>query len=143
MSLNRFVLDASAAVKLVIDEIGYSAMMNLYHKCEYLYAPTLVKYEIANALYNKCRYEGLAENDMHSNIHDFLNLKKIYIIEEDQITDATIMAHEIRHDSIYDLTYCALAIAHGLPLVTYDQNLIKRISASRYTTMISFLTPAD
>ena len=51
----RFVVDASAAVKLLVDELGSNAARELAASTRELHVPRLMASEVANALWREAR----------------------------------------------------------------------------------------
>lgn len=116
------VLDASAVLKLVLDEPGSEAFRGWYGSCldasHRFVAPGLLPYELASALWAGVGAEHRqGERWTRDVVRDLL-------VAIDLDTDAWARI-DPWHDRLtsYDAAYLALAVAHDATLVTYDGHL--------------------
>ncbi len=114
--MSGFVIDASIAVKWVIEEPGTGLALALRHRP--LIAPELLAAECANILWKKAHRSDVELRPMRP-----------------LMAAATALAIALGHPAC-DCVYLALAAAADLPFVTADTRLLSRIArddASRFT----------
>jgi predicted nucleic acid-binding protein len=127
MNGDRYVIDASVAIKWVTNEPGTEQALLLRRKR--LFAPDLLVAECANILWKKVRRRELSETEA---ILAARLLQKADIQLEPMrrlLEPATRMAVALDHPA-YDCTYLALAEMLACPMVTADERLHKKIIAS-------------
>jgi predicted nucleic acid-binding protein len=125
------VLDASVALKLILDEEfsdQAEALVNdTLKRGELLYVPPLALSEVTNALLQRVRRGVMPEVEAQRALADFLQLP----LQEAQTADlyerslTFALANQIR--SAYDATYVVLAQLLDVPLWTADVNLINAL----------------
>ncbi|MGH7010799.1 MAG: type II toxin-antitoxin system VapC family toxin [Caulobacteraceae bacterium] len=121
----RFVVDASVALKWVIDEAGSSQAISL-RSAEQLLAPDLILAECANALWKKARR---AEIDPQT-CHQAARLLGQAPLELRPTRDLMTLSMEITFildHPAYDCFYLALAWAEGCALVSADDRLRRKV----------------
>lgn len=115
-----WVLDASVAVKLLVEEAGSEAALALLGSR--LVAPELLGAECANVLWRVRRRGALsAEGATH-------RLARLAALPIETLPHATLLpgalARALRHDHpVYDCLYLEASARTGLPLVTADRRL--------------------
>lgn len=123
------IVDASVAVKWLIEEEGSSAAIDLIGRTE-LVAPALLHIEVANTIWKKARRGEFAHDQNLSTLPDQL---RDLVRTEDELpvmTRALSLALSLDHP-IYDCIYLALAEALETNLVTADTRFLRKI-AGRY-----------
>jgi predicted nucleic acid-binding protein len=126
--LNRFVIDASVAIKWVIAEPETNDSLHLRRAAELL-APDLVIAETSNILWKAVR-RGEMSAEMAQLAAETLLASDIVLTPMGGLmTRATRMAVDLDH-AAYDCFYLALAKAEDCPLVTADQKLARKVAAS-------------
>jgi predicted nucleic acid-binding protein len=123
------VVDASVAVKWLLPEKDSSAALRLIQSGLDLYAPELIRTEVAAALSRKVRNgEALpAEGELAVSLW-LRSLEKgvLALVPEDQYLDAAWrMSVELNHP-LQDCLYLALAGRLDLPLATADRKFAAR-----------------
>lgn len=112
------VVDASVALKWVLDEPGFEAARRL--RDETIIAPRFWLLECANALWKIARRGGFSRD---------VALEKLSILQaapvgvEDQeidIVSALEIANALGHP-VYDCLYLALALREGIQMITADR----------------------
>ncbi len=89
-----------------------------------LLAPTLIVYEVTNAVVQGVRRGRITDDDGESILTAFEGLG----IEMESVTWQQMLPLALRFDrSAYDAAYLALALARGEPLVTGDQRLYNAV----------------
>ena len=102
----RFVVDASVAVKLLVDEPGSDAARELTASGEELHAPRLMASEVANALWRKARLGQIGRADAGAALAWMTEMPVRWNDDEAVSADAVRLA--LAHP-VYDCVYLALA----------------------------------
>lgn len=134
-----YVVDASVAIKWVVEEAGTPQALRLATNHP-LVAPDLILAECANILWKKVRRRELSEAEGR-----FAGL----LIEGSdlQLRDmlplwlsALQLAIELDHPA-YDCLYLALALREGLHLVTADEAFVRKLRQSKVTRTATLAIP--
>ena len=129
------VVDASLALKWLVEEERSDEAIGWAAEQDQLIAPTLMRIEVANALFKKAR-----DGDIHSGAvpRAFASLST-FITEWTELNDvvdhALLLALELRH-SVYDCCYLALAEQREVQVATADLELIRRCRDTRAEHLI-------
>ena len=126
--MNRFVIDASVALKWVVAESGSVDALAL-RWADQLIAPDLLVAECANALWKMARRTEITAEDAvfaartleRSNI-ELYPMRRL-------LGPATRLATTLDHPA-YDCIYLALAQTEACALVTADERLLRKLAAS-------------
>ena len=131
--MNTLVIDASIAVKWVVEEDGTPEALALRQKAR-LIAPELLVAECANILWKKVqRGELLKEEALLA--ARLLQGAEIELLPTRFLFEAaTRMSIEIDHPA-YDCLYLALAVDKKCQLVTADERLLRKLHQSRQHTL--------
>jgi len=122
--LSKYVIDASVAIKWVVQETGTEQALTLRRRR--LMAPDLIAPEWANILWKKVR---LAELDAERALLSARVLERAEIELHPMrsfLAEATQLAVALDHPA-YDCTYLALALRMGVQFVTADARFLKRV----------------
>ena len=112
------VIDASVALKWVLDEAGSDAADALRN--QELIAPVLWLAEAANALWRGVRVSQLTAAEAADLLSELNNAPIASLAMEPHIERALMLATEQNHP-IYDCIYLALALHHDTYVVTADR----------------------
>ena len=116
----RFVIDASVAVKLLVDEPDSDAARELAASGQELHAPRLMASEVANALWRKARAGQIERADAGAALALMTDLPLRWNDDETVSADAVRLALALDHP-VYDCVYLALAHRIGATVVTADR----------------------
>jgi predicted nucleic acid-binding protein len=116
------VVDASVAVKWVVEETGSDAARLLSHT--HLIAPDLLLTECANILWKKVQLGDLKKDGATARLNALLAAPVEIATSRELLAPALKLAIELKHP-VYDCLYLALAARRGIPLVTADARLAK------------------
>lgn len=134
------VVDASVAIKWVVEETGTQEALDL--RRHRLLAPDLLVAECANVLWKKVRRKELSK---HEALLAARLLERADIELEPMrglLEPATRLAIALDHPT-YDCIYLALAEARGCDLVTADRRLARKpLPAGYIANVIALLPPA-
>jgi predicted nucleic acid-binding protein len=131
--VNTFVIDASIAVKWVVDEDGTREALTLRQKAKVIAAELLVA-ECANSLWNKVQRNELLKEEA------LLAARLLQGVEielrpmRSLFETATRISIEINHPA-YDCVYLALAGVSKCQFVTADQRFLHKLHQGRHRTL--------
>ena len=124
--MNPLVVDASIAIKWVIEEEGTSEALAL-RQGNHLLAPELLVGECANILWKKVQKEELRRDEALLAAR-ILERADIEILPTRALLSAAArIAIELAHPA-YDCLYLALALDHDCRLVTADRSFLRRLA---------------
>ncbi|HEX3130348.1 MAG TPA: type II toxin-antitoxin system VapC family toxin [Thermoanaerobaculia bacterium] len=127
----EWVVDASVGIKLFVDEelseeatILFDGL--LQEPPVHLYIPDLFYPECANILWKYVRRYNFSADEARDSIRTLLSLSLRPISSSLFLSDALNLALD-REVSAYDACYVALADNLGIPLVTADNKLVRKL----------------
>lgn len=124
--MNIFVIDASIAVKWVVEEDGTTEALALRRRAK-LFAPELLVAECANILWKKVRRDELSKDEAFLAAR-LLQAADIEFLPTHSLMEAaTRIAVELEHPA-YDCLYLALAADRNSRLVTPDERFLHKLS---------------
>lgn len=133
-----YLVDASVALKLVIDEAGSQAARTLA-ETEDLLAPELMWLECANVLWVKSRRGQIAASDGQLALEALTSGPIARLSTHDLIQTAHGIALALDR-SVYDCLYLAAAIRENAILVSADAKFVRAAkSNTRYADRVALL----
>ncbi len=124
--MNRVVIDASALVALVFGERGGEEIARRLEGAA-VYAPSLLKYEMANAAWKKARRQPECAPSIFSALDAALDPRRgIRWMDVDHVDAALVSA--ATGLSVYDASYVWLAGTLGADLLTLDARLAAAVA---------------
>jgi predicted nucleic acid-binding protein len=131
--VNTLVIDASIAVKWVVEEDGTAEALVLRQKAK-LIAPELLIAECANILWKKVQRGELLKNEALLAAR-LLQGAEIELLPTRFLFEAaTRISIEIDHPA-YDCLYLALALEKKCQFVTADERLLRKLQQGRQRTL--------
>ena len=128
------VVDASVAVKLVIDEDYSDLAAGLYavrsRIQRSLFAPTLLPNEVTNAIYRQLRRGNLSEAEADAAVARFPRFDIGLLAPADLPRAAYVFAKTHRLGAIYDALYVVLAQRLNAEFWTADRTLFNAVSGA-------------
>ncbi len=121
--MSDLVIDASVAIKWVIEEEGTAEALALRH--QQLIAPDLIIAECANILWKKARRNELSAEEA-TFAGRLLANADITLVSTQPLMDAAIEIAVLLDHPAYDCMYLALAERNDLKFVTADTRLIAK-----------------
>jgi predicted nucleic acid-binding protein len=118
------VLDASAALRLVLDPAGQHAIAAHLGLADAVYAPALFASETANALWKLVRAGQLTgPSALRMQRHCF-DLVDRCIDDAELLPEALVLAIDLDHP-VYDALYLVAARRMGAKLLSFDRKLLR------------------
>ncbi len=126
----RLVIDASVAVKWLVDEAGSDAALAL--QGHDLMAPALLRIEAANVL-RTLAARGALSPAAAADLFALLQEAPLAIADTDDALErlAMTLALDLGHP-VYDCLYLALALRTGRSLVTADDRFLRAIERTEH-----------
>jgi predicted nucleic acid-binding protein len=116
------VLDASAAVRLILGDPAAAAVTGQIREAALVMAPELMLSEVANTLWKLQRANHLADLDPQQLLADASDL--VDRVEPDRHLQAEALALACHHNHpVYDCLYLALARREAATLISMDRRL--------------------
>lgn len=130
--MTGFVIDASIAVKWVVEEADSEAAARLLEGEAVLLAPDLLYAEAANALWALSRRGDVAAADVREALAVLADAPLHIPSSMRQLMPAaTRLAQDLDH-SVYDCFYLALAVQQQYPLLTADRRFQAKVRDHPY-----------
>ncbi len=131
--MNELVIDASIAIKWVVEEEGTPAALALRKQAK-LIAPELLVAECANILWKKVLRGELSREEAVLAAR-LLEGAEIELLPTRSLLEvATRMSIELNHPA-YDCLYLALAAKNKCQFVTADNRFLQKLRQGRHRTL--------
>lgn len=120
----RTVLDASAAVHVVMRTDRAAELIAALENCDLVLAPALFHAEVANTLWKYVRAGVIDKQAALTRLEEARGLIDSFEPDDELATEA--MSQAILHDHpVYDLLYLVLAMRYGARLLSADGKLMR------------------
>lgn len=123
--MNTFVIDASIAVKWVVEEEGTSEALTLRRRAK-LMAPELLTAECANILWKKILRAELSKQQAFLAARLIQAAEIEFLPTRSLLESATRIAVELKRPA-YDCLYLALAAERNCRFVTADERFVRKL----------------
>jgi predicted nucleic acid-binding protein len=131
--VNKFVVDASVALKWVIEEDRTPEALALRQRAK-LIAPDLLAAECANVLWKKVRRHELLKEEALLAAR-LLQAAEIQLLPTRHLFEAALrMSIEIDHPA-YDCVYLAVAVENKCHFVTADERFVRKLRQGQQRTV--------
>ena len=127
--MKTLVIDASIAVKWVVDEEGTPQALKLRQRAK-LIAPELLVAECANILWKKVRRDELSSEEALLAARLLQSMDIELTPTRSLLEAATRVAIELDHPA-YDCLYLALAVERDCKFATADERLLNKLDQRR------------
>ena len=134
----RWVVDASVAVKWLVEEEQSELAQHLLEDVHDLHAPRLIVSEISNALWTKVRRHQLRRDEAEVLVARIPEMPLRWFEDEQICADAARLAFAMERP-VYDCFYLALGHRLGATLVTADQRFAEAVAAAGHGSAIMAL----
>ena len=131
--MSALVIDASIAVKWVVEEDGTPQALMLRQQAK-LIAPDLLIAECANILWKKVQRNELSKEEALLAARLLQGAEIELLPTRPSMEAATRIAIELDHPA-YDCVYLALAIDNGCKFLTADERLLRKLDQRRQQTL--------
>ena len=138
--MSRLVIDASVAIKWVVEEPGTAEALAL--RCHRLLSPDLLIPECANILWKKVRRQEIGPNEAVLAARLLQRADIELITMRSLLEPATQLAIQLDHPA-YDCVYLALAQASGSSFVTADSRFCAKVRGQVPTGQVLDLAEAS
>ena len=137
--MSRLVVDASVAVKWVVEEAGTEEALSLLERSA-LSAPDLLMAECANILWKKVRRGELTEQE--AGLAGQLIQRADLDVQPTRplMLRALDLAIALDH-AAYDCIYLALAVENGWRFVTADERFVRKLAELRDAELADRVVP--
>ncbi len=129
--MNRYVVDASVAIKWFIPEIHSEAALRLHHSHYRLHVPALMTLELGNVLAKKIRRGEITRAEGDVILKELKHLPLQRHADERLFPAAYQLAVDTQR-SVYDCLYLALAEAVDGVMVTADHKFYSSLTGGSY-----------
>lgn len=116
------VLDASAAVRAVLDPAGQPGLLDRIGDAALVLAPGLLRAEVGNALWKYARAGVLEAPELPERHGEAMALVHRFVEEGALFPEALTVAAQSDHP-VYDVLYALTARRHAAVLLTFDRPL--------------------
>ena len=127
----NLVVDASVAVKWLVDEEGSDAARQLALEDHALHAPRLMASEVGNALINKVR-RGLIDPDTARLLGSHIAEMPVQWCEDESVSADAIQIALSLGRPVYDCVYMALAHHVSGQVITADSRLVNAVEPTEH-----------
>jgi predicted nucleic acid-binding protein len=127
----QYVVDSCVALKWLLPEPEHEIAERLLSPAYSLHAPDFLLAEITNVLWSNVRRGIIREAVALKAVRDVPSYFQGYDAARELIVPGFDLAMEIDH-SPYDCIYLALAIEAGMPLITADAKLVRKLAGTPY-----------
>lgn len=134
----RLVVDASVAIKWLVEEGGSDTAGRLLEGDHDLHAPRLMASEVANALWRKVRLGEIARGEAGVLIAAVTEMPLHWSNDETICADAVRLAVTLDRPA-YDCVYLALAHRIGAKVVTADAHFANALAATEHEGAVTVL----
>lgn len=129
MNDDRLVIDASVALKWVVEEEGTAQALSLRHSAARLLAPDLLMVECANVLWKKVIRSELPAD--HARLAArLLQGSEVELLATRHLVERTLALATLLNHAAHDCLYLALAEEQDCRFVTADRRFAERTRAS-------------
>jgi len=135
----RLVVDASVAVKWLVDEDGSESADGILEHATELHAPRLLASEVANALWRKARLREIERGDAGALAASVAQMPIAWTEDERICGEAARLAVGLDRP-VYDCMYLALAHRLDARLVTADGRFVNALADTEHAGAIVTLT---
>ena len=118
----RLVLDASAAVRMVMRAEDADGLLESVASATVVAAPSLYASEVTNALWKYVKAGNLDAETALERLEESINLIDAFTPDWELTTEALTEAVRFKHP-VYDLLYAVLARRTGCAVLTMDERL--------------------
>jgi len=135
---SEIVLDASAAIHLIMAAEHASDLVERLERAASVAAPDLFFSEVGNALWKYVQFRTLTVEKAVTHLQEAMDLVDGIVPTQELIQEAVIAAARYGHP-VYDMLYAVLARRHGATVITTDRSfasLLRRMEIDTYCPLM-------
>lgn len=132
--MHSLTLDASAAIRVVMDSAAQPGLLEVLASAGRVYAPTLLVTESANALWKYRRAGRLTRREVLQRHDEVLALVDEFVDDRTLFPEAGAMAMQAEHP-VYDCLYATVSRRYAAALISFDQRLLALCEAQGIETV--------
>lgn len=125
---SRVVLDASAALHLVMDGKTSDAIAERLDEAQFVTAPDLFAGEVANGLWRYVEHGDITADEATDQLAAALALAGP-LVPGSVVAHEALVAAATYHHPVYDMMYAVLARRQGATVITRDARLARALRA--------------
>jgi predicted nucleic acid-binding protein len=126
---SRIVLDASAALHLVLDGKSSDAIAERLDEAPLVTAPDLFASEVANGLWRYVEHGDITAEEATDRLAMALALAGQPLVPGTVVAHEALVAAATYHHPVYDMMYAVLARRQGATVLTLDARLVRALRA--------------
>ena len=134
----HLVVDASVAVKWLVEEEGSDTAELLIHPRHELFAPRLMASEVGNALWRKVR-TGELERSRAGTLAAAISEMAVHWMDDEDVSADAVRLSLALERPVYDCAYLALANRIGATLVTADTKFANALANTEHSGAVETL----
>jgi len=123
VTAERLVLDASAALRFLLDQEGADQVADRLEEAGQVLAPAFQMVEVANVLWKVARSGALTAAEAWEHLEALADLVDEAVDDRELLADSLALAIELQHP-VYDCLYLALARRLDAGLISFDRRLL-------------------
>ncbi len=123
VTAERLVLDASAAVRFLLDQEGADQVADRLEEAGQVLAPAFQMVEVANVLWKVARSGALTTAEAWERLETLADLVDEAVDDRELLADSLALAIELQHP-VYHCLYLALARRLDARLISFDRRLL-------------------
>lgn len=138
MTVKTLIIDASVAIKWVLNEEGTTEALAIPDQISLIFAPEIFEVEIAAILTKRVRMKELGIKEAHTIKSCFEDLP-IIRVEFEKVKDMAFLSASEFSVTFYDALYLATAIAFNGEMVTANVKLFNGLQNTPFKNFVAQL----
>lgn len=117
------VLDASAAVELVMARPAQKQVAMILQRCDWVLAPSLFIYEVANTMWKYHRLLKVQMKELEARLRQAMEIVDEYLCAGDLFEEALRLSAQIGQP-VYDAVYLVASRRRQASLISLDRRIV-------------------
>jgi predicted nucleic acid-binding protein len=140
--VKTLIVDASVAVKWLLEEHGSATARRLFSPRRRLVAPDLLELEFANAVWKRVQRREMEAEQAEELFEDFQQIvgQSLEIVASQAYLSTALGLANVTGGTVYDCLYLSLAMSEESSLITSDQRFVNLISRTPFSKSVRFLS---
>jgi predicted nucleic acid-binding protein len=139
--VKTLVVDASVAVKWLLEENGSASARRLFSPRRRLIAPDLLELEFANAVWKRVQRREMQAEQAEELFDDFQQIvgQSLEIVASHTHLSTALGLAIVTGSTVYDCLYLSLAMSQDSSLITSVLRFVNLISETPFAKSVKFL----